>query len=95
MIALLTGWRGQEPWNGRFYSRMRLSDWVSVLDYRVLHSEALFIRPPLNSPRLLAKLRSLERLQPWLGGIGGLYVLQARKQTIPLTVMRWGPGSDE
>jgi SAM-dependent methyltransferase len=85
---LLTGWRQCAPWNGRFYSRMRVTDWLSVLDYRVQHSEATFIRPPINSPRLLARLQRLERLQPWIGGIGGLYVLQARKQTLPLSVAR-------
>ena len=85
---LLSGWRQRAPWNGRFYSRMRVTDWLSVLDYRVQHSEATFIRPPINSPRLLTRLRHLERLQPWVGGIGGLYVLQARKQTLPLTAAR-------
>ena len=84
----LTGWRQNEPWNGHFYSRMRVTDWLSVLDYRVLHSESLFIRPPINSERLLWRLRKLEKLQPWLRAVGGLYVLQARKQTIPMTVAR-------
>jgi len=85
---LLTGWRKRSPWYGRFYSRWRLKDWLSVLDYAVLHSEAAFIRPPINSERLLRRLRRLERLQPWLGGIGGVYILQARKQTIPMTLAR-------
>jgi len=90
---MLSGWRQRTPWNGRFYSRMRVTDWLSVLDYRVLHSEAMFIRPPFNSPRLLSRLRRLERLQPWLGGVGGLYVLRAHKQTLPLTLSRrhWRP----
>lgn len=85
---LLTGWRQRAPWNGRFYSRMRVTDWLSVLDYRVQHSEAMFIRPPINSQRLLARLRPMERLQPWLGMLGGLYVIKARKQTLPLTLAR-------
>lgn len=85
---LLAGWRQRTPWNGRFYSRMRVTDWLSVLDYRVQHSEAMFIRPPINSQRLLARLRPLERLRPWLGILGGLYVIKARKQTLPLTLAR-------
>lgn len=85
---LLSGWRKKSPWYGRFYSRWRLKDWLSVLDYRVLHSEASFIRPPINSERLLRRLKGLERLQPWFGGLGGIYIVQARKQTIPMTLAR-------
>lgn len=85
---LLTGWRNRPPWNGRFYSRMRLKDWLSVLSYRVLHSRSSFIRPPINSETLLRRLRRLESLRPWLGGIGGLYIMQARKQTVPMTLSR-------
>ena len=85
---VLTGWRRKSPWHGRFYSRWRLKDWLSVLNYRVLHSEASFIRPPINSERILRKLKSLERLQPWIGGIGGIYIVQSRKQTIPLTMTK-------
>lgn len=85
---LLSGWRQRAPWCGRFYSRTRVTDWLSVLDYRVLHSEAMFIRPPINSQRLLTRLRSVERLQPWLGMLGGVYVIKARKQTLPMTLAR-------
>ena len=83
-----SGWRRREPWNGRFWSRGRVAEWLSVLDYRVLDSDATFIRPPINSERLLRRLNGLERLQPWLGGIGGLYVVRARKQTVPMTLVR-------
>ena len=85
---LLTGWRRKSPWYGRFYSRWRLKDWLSVLDYGIMHSEASFIRPPINSERLLRRLKGLERLQPWFGGLGGIYIVQARKQTIPMTLSR-------
>jgi len=85
---LLTGWRGKSPWHGRFYSRVRLKDWLSVLDYRILHSSASFIRPPINSERLLYRLRQVEKLQPWMSAVGGVYIMQARKQTIPLTMQR-------
>ena len=31
---MLTAWRHREPWNGHFYSRRRVGEWLSVLDYR-------------------------------------------------------------
>ncbi|MBX2835768.1 MAG: class I SAM-dependent methyltransferase [Gammaproteobacteria bacterium] len=84
----LTGWRQREPWNGRFYFRRRVIDWLSVLNYRTLQSEAVFLRPPINSHRLLWSLRRLESLSRIAGGIGGVYLIQARKQTIPMTLTR-------
>ena len=85
---VLSAWRPREPWNGRFYSRGRVAEWLSVLDYRVLDSHALFVRPPINSERLLRRMARLERLEPWLGAVGGLYVVTARKQTLPMTLLR-------
>ncbi len=81
-------WRQRVPWNGRFYTRRRVADWLSVLDYRVLDSSAMFVRPPINSERLLRRLQRLEYLQPWLGGMGGLYILRAQKQSLPMTLAR-------
>ena len=84
----LTAGRRSEPWNGRFYARHRVSDWLSVLDYRVLESNAMFMRPPINSERVLKRLSTMENLHRWLGGVGGVYIMRARKQSIPMTMMR-------
>ena len=48
----------------------------------------MFVRPPINSERVLRRLAGLERLERWLGGVGGLYVVAARKQTLPMTLAR-------
>jgi len=79
---------GRTPWDGHFWSRRRVADWLSVLDYRVLCSQPLFLRPPINSERLLRRLGRLERLGPLVNTLGGLYVIQARKQTLPVTLVR-------
>jgi len=88
----LTAWRRHEPWNGRFYPRHRVSDWLSVLDYRVLDSTAMFMRPPINNERVLRRLAKLESLHRWLGGVGGVYIMRARKQTIPMSLLRQRTG---
>lgn len=88
---ILTAWRRREPWSGRFYARHRVSDWLSVLDYRVLDSAAMFMLPPINSERVLRRLARLEYLQRFIGGVGGVYIMRARKQTLPMTLVRnWG-----
>jgi len=85
---LLTAWRRREPWNGRFYSRHRIKDWLSVLDYRVLDSQALFLRPPINSHRILKRLAKAESLDRWISGVGAVYIMRARKQTLPMSMIR-------
>lgn len=85
---LLTGWRGRVPWSGRFWSQRRVAEWLSVLDYRLLHSEPFFLRPPVDSERVLQRLRRVERWSPLVETLGGLHVMQARKQVVPLTMSR-------
>lgn len=89
----LSVWRQREPWSGNFYARHRITDWLSVLDYRVLDSSAMFMLPPINSERLLRRFAKLESLHRFIGGVGGVYVMRARKQTLPMTmtmVRQWG-----
>lgn len=85
---MATAWRSREPWNGRFYARHRVTDWLSVLDYRVLDSTALFMRPPINSERFMRRCAKLEVLDRWFGALGGVYIMRARKQTLPMSMIR-------
>jgi len=77
-------WQRQVPWNGNFYSRNRVVDWLSVLSYNVEQKQSFFLRPPVRNAKLLRRLRLLEKNQRWLGYFGGIYLLHAKKQTIPL-----------
>lgn len=81
-------WRGVVPWNGEFYSRGRISDWLSLLNFRILREETFFLRLPVASAGLLRKTRFIEKARPMLGKLGGIYVIHARKQSIPMTLLR-------
>ncbi len=85
----LRGWQDAAPWNGHFFSRSRVTEWLSVLNYQVMDSTCLYLRPPINSASLLSVMGRIESLQPWLGGLGAVYVLHARKQTLPMTLARY------
>lgn len=76
------------PWNGKTYSRARLQDWLSVLGFRVVTEETVFLRPPVNRARFLQKTRYVEKTQRLLGFMGGIYLIHARKQTMPVTLSR-------
>lgn len=84
----LLGWRGNAPWNAGFFSRRRVTEWLSVLNFQLLDSSCFYLRPPLKSGNIQHRLAGVERLRPWLGMLGGVYVLHARKKTIPLSLVR-------
>lgn len=76
------------PWNGKIYSRARVQDWLSVLGFRIVSTETVFLRPPVNRAGVLRKTRGLEKTQRFLGLAGGVYLIHARKQSIPMTMSR-------
>lgn len=91
-LSKVMRWRKQTPWNARFISRRRLTDWLSLLDFNV-HSAAYGgYLPPLGHPRLLQLAADFER---WFGRLGNptgaFYLIVASKQRVPLipVVPKW------
>ena len=86
------GWRKQLPWFGKFYSRARVKDWLSVLGYDCVHTGGVFYRPPVQHEKLMQKLEFMEKYMPaWISFLAGIYVIVARKRTSTLTPIgpRW------
>lgn len=88
--ALFTGiWPGRidsYPWNGRYFTRARVSDWLALLNYELVAAE--YIAPSLlidALPNPTTGLLGLSRIAP---ALGSMYVLVARKRHYPLTVIR-------
>lgn len=85
-------WWGEMPWSGKLISIPRLKDWLSLLDFEVEKTNCFFFSPPLSNQKLLKKLIPLERLGRLCWPIlGGLYVVVAKKRTVPLNPikMQW------
>ncbi len=76
------------PWSGKTYSRARIQDWLSVLGFRVVTAENVFLRPPVNRERMLNATRHIEKTQRLFGLLGGVYLIHARKQSVPMTLAR-------
>jgi SAM-dependent methyltransferase len=87
-LSLLSGPWGRVPWCGRFLTRYRIEDWLSLLGFDVEMRQHIIFRPPLRralGPRL-APLDTLGRtLWPALGGV---YVIRAVKRVSTLTPIR-------
>lgn len=88
LARAIGGVRNSVPWCGRTYSRSRLTDWLSVLGFRTVNIETVFLRPPLARRRLLSSVRHLEKAQPLAGFVGGVYLIHARKVSATLTQVR-------
>lgn len=84
--------RSQTPWNARFISRRRLTDWLSLLDFHVERVSYGGFLPPVKHPRLLSYA---SRIETWLDHFGNptgaFYVIVASKQRVPLIPVtpRW------
>lgn len=88
--ALLTGiWPGRidsYPWNGRYFTRARVSDWLALLNYELIASE--YIAPSLLIDALAKPSAGLLHLSRMLPLVGSMYLLVARKRHYPLTLVR-------
>lgn len=89
---LLGGWRESCPWNGHFYSALRIRDWLALLGFDTVLVRNYFFRPPLQNRRVM---RALERAEPFAARfcspLGGGYLLVAKKRVTTLTPIkpRW------
>lgn len=89
---LLTGWRDDSPWNGHFYSALRLRDWLALLGFDTVLVQNYYFRPPLQHARLLRSLGRMESLaKRFIAPLGGGYILVAKKRVATLTPIkpRW------
>ena len=84
----LRGRRGA-PWSGHFFSNTRVKDWLALLGFDVLMTQAAMFRPPFQNARLLEKLAILEpigsRMWPYLGATS---VILAKKRITTATPIR-------
>lgn len=94
LTRLLLGWKRLPPWCGRFYSRTRLSDWLSLLGFDTVISRTTFYRLPMRFGGLLERFDFVERLgNRWWPSLGGIYIVVAKKRVATLTPIkpRWRP----
>lgn len=85
-------WNRATPWNARFISRRRLTDWLSLLDFHVEKVSYGGFLPPVRHPKLLSHAPAFERWFDRLGNpTGAFYLIVASKQRVPLIPVapRW------
>lgn len=77
------------PWQARFLSAGRLTDWLKLLDFEVTLTRYHHHLPPLRSETWQRRWRFLDRVgeRAWPNR-GALYVIAAQKRVLPLTPIR-------
>lgn len=83
------GRRGAVPWRGRFYSTVRLRDWLALLGFDIVLTRYYFFQPPLHHEALMNRCGFAERIGRRIWPmLGAGYLLVARKRVITLTPIR-------
>lgn len=71
------------PWSGNFYMPSRIKDWLGLLGYQILNDERIMYQTLLSdkaSNKTVSKL-----LEKWLPSSGSVYILIAKKLSVPMT----------
>lgn len=77
------------PWQANPLSTLRLSDWLKLLDFKIEQVHYGLYSIPINSPRLIRYSSFMGRLAQRLNWpSGGIYVICAKKQVLPMTPIR-------
>ncbi|HAQ50174.1 MAG TPA: methylase [Gammaproteobacteria bacterium] len=80
------------PWHGHFFGKLRLKDWLVLLNFDVIACQRIMLQPPINHQGWLSRLAWLDHCPQRLSNaIGAVTILVAAKRTIPLTPIakRW------
>ena len=83
MASKVTGLTGAMLQDTRFYSVIRIRDWLSLLGFEPVAGEFEFFRPPAVQASRLRRLKKLELAGArWWPGFGSIYILIVRKKML-------------
>jgi len=87
---ILPKYQSKLPWNGQFFMPSRVKDWLGLLGYQVLADERLMHHSLLGPVGRQAEHQPWwqKSLANWLPSTGSVFVIVARKLTVPLTPIK-------
>ena len=81
--------RNQPPWNERFFSAMRVKDWLHLMGYEILTDERCLhasLATPISHGVVARNWRKFA--QRFFPSLGSVYVIVAKKRVLPLTPIK-------
>lgn len=92
-LAGLNKWlpyrKEQTPWNERFFSSMRIKDWLHLMGYEILMDEQCLhstLVGKMKHGKIISALKAFA--QNYLQSLGSIYVIVAKKRELPLTPIK-------
>ena len=81
--------RNQLPWNERFYSAMRIKDWLHLMGYEIL-TEQFSLHSSLANTKTERRISSYWRdfAHKFTPNLGSIYIIIAKKRMTPLTPIK-------
>lgn len=87
--SLLLRWQEQAPWSGRYVSSARVTDWLQLLGFDIVHCARGSFRPPVKSARLNERFAFLEKLGGYCWPVlGNVFVVVGRKRVEGVTPLK-------
>lgn len=81
--------RHQVPWKERFFSTMRIKDWLQLMGFEILMEKScLHTTLENNIGRGGFYLRWRKFAETYLASLGSIYVIVAKKRVLPLTPIK-------
>lgn len=88
-IRRLFSWRAKQPWRGHFFSRWRLTDWLTLLNFEVVERRAFMFQLPINRRGKWSKNHFMARFGPrFWPYFGAVTVIVAKKRHFLVTPLR-------
>lgn len=88
-LRRLFSWRSKQPWRGHFFSRWRLTDWLTLLGFEVVERRAFMFQLPLNRRGKWSASKFLVRFGPrFWPYFGAVTVIVAKKRRVLVTPLR-------
>lgn len=90
-VRKLFRWKNSLPWNARFISSLRVSDWLKLLDFKIDKVDHGAYMLPLNHPKVNNASRFEALGRRFVPPVGAVYVIIACKQVMSVTPVmpRW------
>jgi len=81
--------RQHSPWNERFFSAMRVKDWLHLMGYEILMDERGLHSTLANNMSYGIVARNWRRLADnYFSSLGSIYTIVAKKRVLPLTPIK-------
>jgi SAM-dependent methyltransferase len=81
--------RHQDPWKERFFSTMRIKDWLQLMGFEILMEKSCLhttLENNIGQGRFYQRWRKFA--DTYLAGLGSIYIIVAKKRVLPLTPIK-------